>query len=542
MEILRFIAGMPPFQARSIDPTALARAQKVERFSFLLNGWNEIGESESSEAEHALRELERLFPSAGIIVATRTHHIVPPLPGAIRLRLLTISRHKGAAYLRARLGSRADEFHQKLLSDRVLDGLTRTPFILSEITSIFEAGEPIPTTKIGVLNAVTRLLEQSHEHRNHLQQEPLVGRARNYMQEIALRVTARGGATISDEDARSTANFVAARLREAGQLATLPEPAAVLNTLCAHHVLERLDYPSIAFRFEHQQFQEFYAALEIRRQLLDIVAKKDERETRVFAKNYVNEPSWTEVLRMIADDISGLTAEASRSADAVQAGRILVEMALQIDPVFSAELSQLCGASVWQEVRPAVVGRLRALYSVPEEHYRQLALAAMLASGSDEFRDIIVPILSGESQQDRLGAYRAWSEFHLSSLGPNWTDAVRYWKDEARVGFVSEILHNRNVSEVVSFALADPSLKVKEAAIKGLAWIGAEDDAIRFLKALVGEPEDMADLRDLIRADIERVKRGREARARGGLGTEIHSLRVAGRGNRFGLWPVRRST
>ena len=89
--ILEYISGAPSFQARSIDAAALAKASNAEHFLFLLNGWNEIAESNSIQAVEALRELEREFPRAGIIVATRTHHIVPPLPGAMKLRLLPLT-------------------------------------------------------------------------------------------------------------------------------------------------------------------------------------------------------------------------------------------------------------------------------------------------------------------------------------------------------------------------------------------------------------------------------------------------------------------
>jgi hypothetical protein len=92
--ILQYIGGMPAFQSRSINAEALARLQKMEHFSFLLNGWNEVAESDSERAVQAMRELERDFPAAGILVATRTHHIVPPLPGALRARILPVLRVK----------------------------------------------------------------------------------------------------------------------------------------------------------------------------------------------------------------------------------------------------------------------------------------------------------------------------------------------------------------------------------------------------------------------------------------------------------------
>lgn len=484
VRILQFIAGMPQFQATAVDAEMLARVINAEHFSFLLNGWNEIAESEFTHAERALRSLERDFPSVGIIVATRSHHIVPPLPGALRARLLTLTRRQRTAYLRVRLGGRTEELRQKLDADPALDELTRTPFILSEVTSLFEAGIPIPSTKMGVLDAVTRLVEQSDEHRNELQQLPLAGHARDYLHELAARMTAHGGVSLSEYDACSAATVVGTLLKNGGQIATLPEPAIVLGALCAHHVLERQDYPAVAFRFEHQQFQEFYAALGVRMQLWEVLRKGSVETRRDFTKSYVNEPAWAEPLRMIADDVGSGSQDVQRGVDAIKMGKLLLEMALAVDHVFAAELSGLCGAQVWKEVGPAVGKRLRSLYGVADPRYRHSALAGMLASGSEDFRDVVVPMLSGDNQQERLGTYRTWSQFHVSSLGPNWPETVSSWKEQARVEFVSELLHARNVLEIASFARSDPSVRVKGAAIHGLCWIGAEDEAVQFLESL----------------------------------------------------------
>ena len=167
--ILKYIADMPPFQAEDLTPAHLARVRQTEPFLLLLNGWNEIAESSSAQANNALRELERDFPSAGILVATRTHHLTPPLPGALRLRLLRLGRVQRAAYLADRLGAKGAELRTLIEVDPSLDGLTRTPFILSEVASLFEAGTEIPSTKFGVLAQVLRLHEQRDEHRNSLQ-------------------------------------------------------------------------------------------------------------------------------------------------------------------------------------------------------------------------------------------------------------------------------------------------------------------------------------------------------------------------------------
>ena len=487
--ILEFIAGMRQFHAHSLDAVTLARVNTAEHFSFLLNGWNEIGESEFRHAESALRSLERDFPAAGIVVATRTHHIVPPLPGAVRARLLTLTRRERAGFLKARLDVRADQLRSKLDGDPVLDDLTRTPLFLSEVTSLFEADEPIPSTKIGVLAAVIRLVEQSDEHRNPLQQPPLAGRSGDYLGELATKMTAQGGVSISDEGARPAVTAVGTALRDSGQISTVPEPGSVLGTLCAHHVLERQDYPEVAFRFEHQQFQEFYAAVGIGKHLFEVLAEADEEKRREFTRLYVNEPAWAEPLRLLADNIRGRSGGTSGTR-AVEAGTLLLTMALSVDPVLAAKLARLCGPHVWNQVRTAVSDRLRSLYAASDVSWRNYALAGMLASGSDDFKDIIEPLVSSDDQQASLGTYRRWDEFHVSSLGPSWRDTVGSWKETARATFVSELLHHRYVPEVAIFALADPSAKVKGAAIQSLAWIGAEEDVAQFLDSLDGPTFD----------------------------------------------------
>ena len=485
MDILPFIAGIPSFQARSVGAGLLAKVYSAEHFTFLLNGWNEIGELNSTRAIVMLQKLERNFPAAGIIVATRTHHITPPLPGALRLRLLALTRKQRNDYLKARLGNRAQELVRTLDGDKVLNDLTRTPFILSEVTTIFEAGGSIPTTKIGVLEAVIRLLELSEEHRAYLELAPLFGQQLEYMGDIASQMTSCGSVSVSEMEVRALVHTVGVRLRDTGQIGSVPEPASVVSALCAHHILERAEYPTVSFRFAHQQFQEFYAALSVKRRLWELLKKQDEGTNRAFIEEFVNEPAWAEPLRMVAEEVGIRSLEGASDPERnLRAGLLLVEMALKVDLIFASEVARLCGASVWREVRGVLSERLRAWYAVRNTQYRHCALVGMLASGSDEFADIIVPLLSGEDKQARWWIYGISTEFHLASLGPNWQDTVNCWPEERRVELVSELLHKRYMPEVFSFAEADPSPKVWEAAIEGLTWIGAEEEAIRLLKML----------------------------------------------------------
>ena len=128
---------MREFRSREIREDDLAKVFGAVQCAFLVNGWNEVAGIHSDDAVHAIRDLERSFPKAGIIVAMRSHHIKPPLPGSIPTKLLSLSRLQRRQYLERRTAERSVELNKKLDEDRILDDLTRTPLLLSEVTTLF---------------------------------------------------------------------------------------------------------------------------------------------------------------------------------------------------------------------------------------------------------------------------------------------------------------------------------------------------------------------------------------------------------------------
>ena len=304
-------------------------------------------------------------------------------------------------------------------------------------------------------------------------------------------MTRRGAVALSEADARAVVAAVARELVDLGQIELTGAPA-VLATLTAHHILERVDYPETAFQLEHQQFQEYYASLDVRARLLDL-RDDDHDATARFTAVYVNDPAWAEPLRMIAETFAEQTGDGGTDKRNIRAGGKLVDMALVVDLVFAGELAQLCGAAVWNEVRAVVGERFRAAYAIPDGNYQQYAIAAMLATGADDFPDIILPLLSGQDQETQLRTYRLWPDIQVSSLGSNWREQVRGWSEEARADFVSELLHHRVDGEIAAFAVEDNSVAVKEAAVSGLMWTGSDDALTRVLESMDAQTfEDVA--------------------------------------------------
>ena len=257
----------------------------------------------------------------------------------------------------------------------------------------------------------------------------------------------------------------------------------MLALLTAHHLLERIEYPEPSFGFEHQQFQEYYASIDVRALLLGL-QDGDGRSVLQFMASYVNQPAWEEPLLMIAETLAVATGDRD-AADArrLSAGRQLVEMALALDAVFAGELARSSSPRIWAGVREPVGARLRSLYASPVEGFQHSALSAMLATGSYDFQDIIAPLLSSDNQQTRLRTYRLWSNPSPSILGAQWRERVAGWSEEARADFASELPQQAR-SRHCAFAAADKSAAVKTAAASSLMRTGSDDALTRVLESM----------------------------------------------------------
>jgi hypothetical protein len=486
-DILDFIAGMHPFKARSIDASTLAQLYQSQPFVFLLNGWNEIAEADMQRASTALGALVRDYRAAGVLVATRVHQVTPPLPGTtVRTRLRPLIPRQRAEYVSSRLTDQAPNLLWQLSNDPVLDDLTRTPFFLAEVVSIAAVGKDIPKTKMGVLREVIHLVESDPAHRSALEGSPLFGQAGAYLTILASTMTSKGQAQLADWETRQVLIRTHSKMREAEQSDATTTGLQVLDALTSHHVLEKLEYPHSAHRFEHQQLQEFYAAKFLKKELLELTAGSNanasldelsaSERAEAFKVRYINESAWTEPLYMIASNLN------AGSKDEVRAGALLVLLALDTDIIFASELFGRSYREVQNLVADRLTSRIRQMWISTEKYRRSYALTAMVATGSDLFKDQIAPFLKGSGGTSRFEVYRSTSKFRLSSLGPDWQQEVGSWDENARLTFVSEMNHvAAPLRELAAFALRDPSVKVRARAFSNLMWINTDEETTRLL-------------------------------------------------------------
>lgn len=302
---------------------------------------------------------------------------------------------------------------------------------------------------------------------------------------LARQMSERGEVHIAEDDARGAIQSISTALLTKGQLAVPSNADDILHTMSAHHVLEQIDYPSVAFRFQHQQFQEFYAAQFLASALAELVQQSNDDANKAFAASYINIPMWEEPLRMVAEEIRQRSEDDATKKAAIDLGFRLVTLAMSVDLILASDLSRLCGPAVWDTVASTVGKLLRDWHAVNEPHHRRLALAAMFATGSDDFADILVPLLTDKDRQVRISAYEAGNAFYPTSLGADWRRIVDSWDEDPRADFVFEVTHRGLMAEIgEGIAMRDPSVKVRKQAIEALSWISADDALTRVVNSL----------------------------------------------------------
>jgi hypothetical protein len=155
---------------------------------------------------------------------------------------------------------------------------------------------------------------------------------------------------------------------------------------------------------------------------------------------------------------------------------------------------RLCGSEVWGLTRGALGARLRQLWQSSFNQHREIALAGMVASGSEEFRDILEPLLSSEDTDLQLGPYRTGEPFEVTSLGAAWEETARRWPENARASFVAEMMQRSPApAEVIAFALKDPAPRVRKSLLSFVWWGMSPEEISRFSRTL-----DDADFKELI--------------------------------------------
>ena len=197
---------------------------------------------------------------------------------------------------------------------------------------------------------------------------------------LAVEANRTANTVISDSNANRTISTIVRRLSEDGQVGAAPQPRAIIDGLVGAHLLVRSAGADGAVSFQHQLFQEWYAAAEVEKLMLhasagDAVARKRLRE------EILNWPSWEESILFACDRLS------RADETGVQAVAAAIGDTLAIDPMLAGAMLDRATEAVWLRVRERVL-RFVDRWHTPGKVDR--AARFMVASGKPEFADRIL--------------------------------------------------------------------------------------------------------------------------------------------------------
>ncbi len=466
------------FRAENVTANELALLSKQKQIVFLLNGWNEIPSKKLEQATSRLSEAAR---SSLIITTTRERSILPPLNKPIIVYVPQINMKQRRLIIKKADIINSDELIKQIEHTPNLDEITRTPLLLSAVIAISQDVQKLPTTRFEIFDKSILFAEEKKEHKSILHGDPLFSSHRQYLTDIAFRMTENGGAALhKDQVLKSITSISKGRVND-GLISMCPEPERILDLLCNHHLLVRKDK---VIHFAHQQFQEWFAAHLLYNELIELGDSPNPEKIFNFKVEIINKPIWEEALLFLSEYMSVLSKQSS-SEKIVGLGSNLVLWAMDIDPLFCAQIANKCGEIIWNEIREPLCNLFRKLYSFPQKAYKEWALACIFASGYPDFSDIIWQLLGKNDQQERLWVYRISSSLPLSCLGSNWRERVNEWDESLRSEFISEIAMHPSAEGITlaeEFAKTDPSPKVCVAALQRLAWNRATDAIANILE------------------------------------------------------------
>jgi hypothetical protein len=496
----------------SLSDQELREAAGAQGVWLLLDGWNELDAAAAKRARIQIEDLKAELPALGLVVSTRHQALDVPFSGA-GLDILPLNEDLQAKIARAMRGQTGVDLVDRAWRTAGISDLVTIPLYLTALLSLPD-GTPFPETKEAIIGLFVSAHERQPQHAETLN-AVLDGFQSDYLEALAVQATTTGNTTLADTDARPCITRTVRALEDDGQIGARPAPNLVLDTLVSDHLLIRSG-DNAGVTFQHQQFQEWYAARWVQRRILDDL-EDPVRRADLLAWVF-DLPVWEEAILFAVDRLSrGDQTHRRACTDAILA-------AWDIDPMLAAEMIYRATDAVWALVAPTLEPQVRRWHQ-PGQTDR--ALLFMLASGRPEFQDILWPVLASEDRQDALWAMRQRVRFRPSILGPDAAARIAALPTEQRLILLYELAARSGMEGMdlaTEIAIADTDPQVKTRVIEALSFRRGDNHVARVLGSANDETIAMAADRDII--DIVEHEGVREmvARARKRLPIEPPSL------------------
>src|SRR5262249_11949150 len=127
-----------------------------------------------------------------------------------------------------------------------------------------------------------------------------------------------------------------------------PHPRDIIDGLVRAHLLVRATGTDGPVRFQHELFQEWYAAAEVEKLMLQ-AATGDAGARKRLREDILNWSSWEESILFACDRLSRADETGGRAVAAA------IEDTLGIDPILAATMLSRAADGVWSHVRRYVL-------------------------------------------------------------------------------------------------------------------------------------------------------------------------------------------
>ena len=448
------------------------------RLTLLLDGWNEVPSSTRRRLIVELEGLRRDFPLLTVVMSTRRQAVDVPLAEPHRVTILPLTEDQQEE-LALGLSNEAG----LTVLDRVrrtpgLTDLVGIPLYLTALLKISPDGN-LPGTKEGVLRRFVEEHECAPAKADALQTQ-LFGNQLRYLTGLAVEAHAQANTALNAVLAQQAVGKVNVDLVNTYVIQTPPNPASVIDILVSTHALERDAAGNVSF--QHQQFQEWYASHQFEQELRNAGPLS---LTHPLALVRLNDPNWGEAILFACERLSRTGNAGEHLAAAV------VEVLLEIDPLFAATLVRRGFPAVWNIVGARVQAFARRWHKAGEV---DRALGFMITTGCPEFSDIVWPLVTSPDQQTQLQSLRVVYRFDPAVLGDLLTSDYAGLPEQTRSTLLAELVHNGDsagIDAAMRMALQDPSVVVRHHVFESLNFRGAGRHAEQLLR---DSPAELVDV------------------------------------------------
>jgi hypothetical protein len=429
---------------------------------FMFDSWNELGTEASRRARAEIEALRAELPAATFIATTRPEISDVPIDGQ-PLTVLELSDKQQLDIARTMKGEQGARLIDEAWRTPGVRELVTTPLYLTTLLSLPD-GQPFPVTKEEVLRGFVEAHERQPQHTAPLK-AVTYGLQGAFLGDLAVTAMRAANTSIPETTARLAVSRTDDFLVAGGQITIKPQPSDVLDALVSHHLLVRTGEPA-GYRFQHQQFQEWYASKDVERAMLESVGH--ENVLQKLKAEILNARPWEEAILFAVERMARGDAQQQKACGAA------ILAAFAVDPILAAEMIFRATDAVWAQVS-GEIQKLVGRWHKPGKLDR--AVRFMITSGRPEFRDLVWPLITDENDQKSLPALRAARRFRPSVLGPDVAKDILSLPPKIREVVVAEIAHRSGMDGLdlcAQIAKSAPDPELKAAAVGAMSFRRAD--------------------------------------------------------------------